>query len=189
MMNFENMDNRTYKLLFGIVRSIRYHRHRESFFRGWMNTMALFSVVAILGLYGILAAVDSSMINAELSIFVWYGSGICFSCFMMVYCVLKIRKHKALADRFVVLEKQFSSGQNLNDQHYHQIANEQLDIETLEPTVLRLLDVICHYEVLQSISTKQLDEPGIPLWRRILASYISQLGYVQSLLPKLNKRG
>ncbi len=80
------------------------------------------------------------------------------------------------------LARRFAHGRNLEDEEFEQLTRMRLEIESGEPPVLRLLDVICHYELLRALGD-QRRPPRIPLWRRVLAPWLSQLHYTQHLAP------
>ena len=54
--------------------------------------------------------------------------------------------HAELARKFIDLEKRFSHGRDLEDKEYEEAVCERLEIEAGEPPILRLLDVMCHFE-------------------------------------------
>lgn len=173
------LDDRTYELLFGINRSARYHSHRRRFYESW-NTATV--ALAVLG--GSSAAVAFFSTPASS----WLGAA--FAGVVALASALDLavgtsrcaNLHGDLARRFIALEQRFAHGRNLEDEEFEQLTRMRLEIESGEPPVLRLLDVICHYELLRALGD-QRRPPRIPLWRRVLAPWLSQLHYTQHLAP------
>ena len=72
--------------------------------------------------------------------------------------------HGDLARRFISLEQRFAHGCSLEDDEHEELTRARLEIEVDEPPPLRLLDVMCHFELLRSLGDKERP-PDIP-WRR-----------------------
>ena len=89
--------------------------------------------------------------------------------------------HMLLAYRFQELEKQTAGRQELSDDAYEKANSQRLAIEQNEPAPLRLLDVLCHYELLRSQGHHKDRVPSIPIWRRLSAQLFSQTEYAQSI--------
>ncbi len=71
--------------------------------------------------------------------------------------------------------------EKLSDDEYGKAVLERLSIEQDEPAPLRLLDVLCHYELLRSMGHDSDDTPHVPLYRRLLANFGSQTDYAQHI--------
>lgn len=174
----EKLDNDNYNLLFSIRRSVRYHIHRRRFYEAWNRITILValiggssSVVTTIGSYGpeymrlLLPIVVSIVAAFDLAV----GS------------TTKLAgNHGELAQRFIELEKVYSKGKNLTESEFEDAVNQRLRIEASEPTPLRLLDAMCHYEILKSYGDKK-DHPKIPWYRRIMVHLLSQTTYARSL--------
>ena len=86
--------------------------------------------------------------------------------------------HGDLARRFIALEQRFAHGRNLSDLEHESLIRDRLDIEASEPSPLRLLDVMCHFELLRALGDTT-NHPKIRWHRRALAHWVSQAGYAQ----------
>ena len=179
-METSHLDDRTYNLLFGIRRSVRYHNHRRRFYEVWNSVTVTVSVlggsgaaVAFLGSsFHWIAAAAALLVALAGAIDLAVGTG------------RSGNHHADLARRFIVLEQRFAHNRDLTDEEYEELTCTRLDIEATEPPPLRLLDAICHYELLKALGDKS-EPPKIPWWRRAMANWFSQLDYIQRLEPLL----
>ena len=175
-METSHLDDRTYNLLFDVRRSVRYHNHRRAFYERW-NAVTV--TVALAGGSGAAAAFLSSSppLAAALA-----------SAAVALAAALDIaagtarsgNHHAELARRFIWLEQRFAHDRNLTDEEHEELTRARLDIEATEPPVLRLLDVICHYELLKALGDEE-EPPRIPWWRWWTAGWLSQLAYAQRI--------
>ena len=94
--------------------------------------------------------------------------------------------HAELARKYIGLEKRFSHGRALEDNEYEEAVCDRLEIEAGEPTILRLLDVMCHFELKLAEGSKD-DIPKIFLIRRKMANWMSQQDYTQKFVEKYYK--
>lgn len=177
----DHLDDRTYDLLFGIRRSVRYHNHRRQFFERWNSLTA--TVAAVFGSSAALAwltgapegwgwvpAVAAAIVGALGAVDLAVGTA------------RRAYTHGDLARCFIHLEQMFSHGGNLDDQTFKVVTQKRLEIEASEPPILRLLDVLCHFELLRALG-EAIEHPKIPRRRRILAHWLSQAYYARSLYP------
>ncbi len=176
MIEINNIDDRTYDLLFSINRSHRYHTHRRRFYELWNSwTITLSTIGGSVAFAGALAhapytlaAVSAGLVAVTSAIDLGFGTA------------RAANTHAELAREFITLEQSFSHGKSLDDDEYERVVNKRLSIEMKEPPVLRLLDVICHYELLRALGEEK-KPPKIPWRRRVLANWLSQLAYTQHL--------
>ena len=89
--------------------------------------------------------------------------------------------HAELARKYIGLEKRFSHGRALEDNEYEEAVCDRLEIEAGEPPILRLLDVMCHFELMLA-EGNQKEIPNIPLIRRKMANWMSQQDFVQKFV-------
>ena len=92
----------------------------------------------------------------------------------------KADHHGSLARQFIALEREFAHGRDLDDDEHERLVRERLRIEATEPTVLRLLDALCHYELLRSLGDEN-PAPRVSWFRRLSAHWLSQSYYAQRL--------
>lgn len=175
MVDTAKLDDRTYGLLFGVRRSVRYHNHRRRFYEVWNTSTVAIATVggsgAVIGFFG-----PHSWISAALACLVALVGAIDLA----VGTSRCANLHTDLARRFIDLEQHFSHGRNLSDDEHAELTRARLQIEAGEPPTLRLLDEICHHELLRALGDKR-EPPSIPLWRRLMANWLVQLNYVQTL--------
>ena len=154
-------DEKRSAALFGVRRSVRYHMHRQAFFDR-ANDIGSFLVV-LLSSGAVFALMGDSKV----------GPGICalfaaaISAFNLVFAPSRMaRKHNDLARRFIVLEQKALQA----DFDYISLANERLDIESNEPSIYRVVDTICHNELLRSMD-KEDSMIQIPFFMRITGHF------------------
>ena len=177
-MEPNDLDDRSYKLWFGIDRSVRYHNHRRRFYEGW-NTVTV-TVAAVGGSSAV--AVFFSTVPDWAAAACAAGVALASALDLAVGTARCANLHADLARRFIGLAQRFAHGRSLGNAEHEEITRRRLEIESSEPPVLRLLDVICHYEVLRALGDER-SPPKIPWPRRFLALWLSQLEYVQHMDP------
>ena len=170
-----DLDDKTYELLFAVRRSVRYHDRRRRFYEIW-NTITVAGVV--IGGSSAFAALmaDSTTVSAVLSAAVAMLGALDLA----VGTAQRADRHGDLARQFIALEWDFAHGRSLEDDKYETLTRRRLAIEASEPPVLRLLDTMCHFEVLRSLGDARR-HPRIPWMRRAAAQWMSQTSYALSL--------
>lgn len=170
----ENLDERTYALLFAVRRSVRYHERRRRFYEAWNTATVAGGVLggsvaatAVLAGWGEWSAAVAASVAVLSALDLAVGTG------------RRADRHGDFMRRFIALERQFAHGGNLEDDEYRKAVRERLAIESSEPPVLRLLDVLCHYEVLRSVGGNP--PPKMPWWRRKLAPWLSQTDFALTI--------
>ena len=170
-----NLDERTYDLLFAVRRSVRYHDRRRRFYEMW-NTFTVAGAVIGGSSAAAVFMADSTVVSAVLSAAV----ALLGATDLAVGTARCANRHGDLARQFISLEREFAHGRNLKNKEYPELVRRRLEIEASEPPVLRLLDAMCHYEIMRSQdNAKRL--PRVPWWRRVAAQFFSQTTYALSL--------
>lgn len=169
----------TYALLWGVQRSGRYHGRRRALFER-LHQLTLWGVVLSVG--GVAARLEN-LLNAE-----WVSwclallAGILVSTNVVGRFAERAELHRTLSTRHARLEASLRPLRALGDEEYSAALRERLDIEADEPPIMRLLDVLCHYELLRGTRSDLAKDAeqvtNIPLWRRALAHWASQASYV-----------
>ena len=177
-MEASHLDDRTYGLLFGIRRSVRYHNHRRAFYERWN------AVTVTVALAGGSAAAAAFLAPAPPLAAVLASAAVAVAAAVdvAVGTARSGNHHAELARRFIWLERRFAHDRDLTDEEHEELTRARLDIEATEPSVLRLLDVICHYELLKALGDEE-EPPRIPWWRWWMAGWLSQLAYTQQIRP------
>ena len=140
-----------HNLLFGVRRSIRYHNARRKFFDRChkittaislvFGSAAIFTVLSNAGeLYTIAAAAFVSVVAAI---------------DLVVGNADKARLHHDLAKRFIALEKEIVSEREPTADDLILWTATRLEIESEEPPVKRVLDVMMHNELLRAMDYDQ----------------------------------
>ena len=181
----DHLDDRTYNLLFSIRRSCRYHQHRRKHYETW-NSVTI--IIAAIG-----GSSAAAMTWATLPQQPGWAPTF-FAAFVALVSTIDLavgtsrlaNQHAELARRFIFLEQRFAHNRSLDDSEFEEVTQTRLDIEASEPTVLRLLDVMCHFELLRAYGDQAV-RPVIPLWRRKLANWFSQYNYAQDFLREYMK--
>ena len=135
----EDLDDRTYDLLFAVRRSVRYHERRRRFFEIW-NSITV----------GAAAVGGSSAVATILSTPNWEWLPVAFAgavsalgaIDLVVSTARRAGQHGDLSRQFIALEQKFAHGRNLKDREHEESVRERLRIEASEPTILRLLDLM-----------------------------------------------
>ena len=150
-MRTEHLDDRTYDLLFGVSRSVRYHNHRRRFYEVWNSLTVTVSVVGGSGAVFAFLGGPHSAVAAALAALVALAGALDLS----VGTARCANQHADLARRFIGLEQRFSHGRNLTDAEHEELTRSRLEVEATEPPPLRLLDAICHYELVAGVGGRE----------------------------------
>ena len=172
----ETETDRSYNLLFGVRRSVRYHHRRAGFFNVIHKTAMFVSLFA--AMTGGVAAIQGHGFWA-------LGLGVIIALFAALDIAAdssrNLALHTLLAYRCQELEKRIACKSELSGSEYEQANTERLSIEQNEPAPLHLLDVLCHYELLRSQGHHKGRALSIPAWRRLSAYLFSQTEYAQKI--------
>ena len=162
-------------LLFGIRRSIRYHERRQGFYRTCQDLILLIafllstSTIALF-LEGVLS--DSpTWVKLLPSVVTSVLVGIA-----LVYRVgQKACEHANFKRQFIILEQRLAEGHNLDSKQIaklvQDVTKDRLSIESNEPKVKKVLDTICHNELLRAMGYPKSDEIEIGFWQRRFAHF------------------
>ncbi len=166
-MGSENTDlkGRWADLLFDIQRSIRYHQRRRGFYDRLDKTSNMLSLIfgsaAIFGVlqekYKVVAIVASGVVTVVSSINLVVGSA------------QRGRDHTDFMRKYVELEKSMLAG--ATEERLLKIKEARLSIEGEEPPVMRVLDMICHRELMRAMGYSRQELPKIGWFQ----SFVSQV--------------
>lgn len=159
----EDLDEPTYTLLFGVRRSVRYHLHRRRFCERWS------ALTIIIGVVGGTAASSTAAVDTlkpDWLPILFGGLVALASIGALAFGTTRLANlHTELAREFVDLESRFDLSQSLSAQQLNEFTRERLRIEAKEPPVLRLLDLMCHFEILKSLGDVR-ELPRLRPWPR-----------------------
>lgn len=133
-----------FKLLFGVRRSIRYHSRRQAFYESVDRWTSFF--LLLLGSGSVALAIqgsDSGMILVGTFVALLSGLKLVFA------FGLKASRHAQFVRDFTRLEQQLCKDDSVET--VSAVTQERLAIEATEPPVKRVLDVICHNELLRAM--------------------------------------
>lgn len=170
-----DLDDKTYELLFAVRRSVRYHDRRRRFYEIWNTITVAGAVIGGSSAFAALMA-DSTTVSVFFSALVALVGALDLA----VGTARRADRHGDLARQFIALEQDFARGRSLEDDEYEALTRRRLAIEASEPPVLRLLDAMCHFEVLRSLGDAKR-HPRIPWVRRAASQWLSQTSYALSL--------
>lgn len=153
-----------YRLLFGVRRSIRYHHRRRLFFDRLHQVSTFLS--AITG-----TATVASLLAQRSSLALFFG--VCVALFSVIDLVVgasqAARLHHDLARKFIELEKAMSMCKDPTKDDLINFTNQRLDIEAEEPPVLKVLDAICHNELIRALGHDEKYYVEIKWYQRLFA--------------------
>ena len=147
-------NEREYKLLFAVRKSIRYHDHRRNFYLKTESWMTFASLV-----FGSAAAVNA-LSQSGVEWIGWAAPGlvaVLSAASLAIRASRKAALHANLYSRFARLEKRFLRPPSPDE--LGEIEAERLDIEMDEPTPFQALNRTCHNEILRSEGQFCLLEP------------------------------
>jgi len=165
-MNADAVCESWYGLQFDVRRSVRYHQRRRRFFDGLDTLSNTLSVVfGSVTVYGVLAVSSSSLALVAAGLVT-----VVSTVNLTVGSARKAWLHADLARRFVDLERQLLA--EPSEQALRQAQAVRLAIEADEPPVLRVLDSLCHNEVLHAQGQDEYRVGPITVWQRLLANIL-----------------
>lgn len=147
-------------LLFSVRRSVRYHARRERFFDGVHDlgalAAAIFGSAAVASLLGQL---DPALVTATVTV-----TAVAGACELVFRTTKKARLHNDLAREFIALEKDIVlAGEDLPEARLRELQARRLDVEAREPPALRVLDAMCHDELVTALGIED-SERANPTW-------------------------
>lgn len=141
------LETARHKLLFSVRRSVRYHLRRRSFFEAW-NTIT--NALAVI--FGS-AAIGGGLKEGYAPLAVVSGALVTFfsSINLVVGTVRKARVHEDLSRRFISLERDLIQAGEYDGLALSAFSARRLEIELDEPPILKVLDSVCHNELLRAM--------------------------------------
>lgn len=157
-----------YSLMFDIRRSVRYHNRRRSFFDRWgiiTNAMSvIFGSATIYAVFQdnglkLLAVISAALVTL-------------FSTVDLVVGTNKMgRLHSDLTRRFNELEREMTQAGDFNEAQLRTFISKRLEIEADEPPILRVLDSICHNELMRAMGHEKSELLKIGWLQRLLSQF------------------
>ena len=157
-----------WSLLFGVRRSVRYHMRRQRFFDRLDRAAALASLMAGSStVVALLASVGEGLVLAAAA--ATAAAGACAAVFMPGR---RARQHNDLAREFIGLERDLvGTAGDLTPERLAELTDRRLAIEAGEPPILRVLDALCHNELLTAVGGSDDQRATVTRLQRWLANW------------------
>lgn len=168
----ENVQQRWDELLFGVRRSVLYHRHRQRHFDNlnrWKTAITLLSGSAAM-------VTLQTQLHASLPTLPFVASAIVTvisTVELVVGTSTKARLHADLSRRFLELERTMTLIPQPTMADLQKYTADRLLTEADEPPILRMLDVLCHNELMRAEGYEWDDLAYVPWYHRLQASFRS----------------
>ena len=159
---------RHHRLLFGVRRSVRYHNRRRMFFDGFGLFKSACTVILGSGtMVGILTSGGHAFTLLAAALIT-----VLSAIDLVVGTSKAARLHSDLARRFIELEKEFLPEKATTRAELDRLEAARLTIEADEPPILRILDSVCHNELLRSMGYEDEVFLKIFWFQRLFANFI-----------------
>lgn len=163
-----DLEKAQFNILWGVQRSIRYHDRRRLF----IEHILLFA--SVLFTSSGTASICVVWIHTDIPILI----PVYLLALLLVYLNVNYFKynklillHNDLYKRFISLEKSINEIQQPTNHDIHTLESIRLYIEADEPPVLKVLDIICHNELLRAYGYNSDKQVEISELQRILANF------------------
>lgn len=159
------------KLLFGVRKSIRYHDRRVSFFERSHEFILFFVLIG--GFAGMAFALTSAFpSNEKLGILPGLIVSTLAAIDLVVGTSRKAHLHDKMKLRFQNLEIDMTHGSNKSG-NTAKWKKKRLQIEAEEPPVLRVLDALCHNELLRAMGYPKMtkDYASVSTFQRVVSHF------------------
>jgi len=156
------------KLLFSVRRSVRYHHRRTLFFDRFNKTSTFLS--ALSGT----ATLISVLAKAGPAWTLTFAAAVAvFSVIDLVVGTARLaRVHNGLSKEFFELEKEIINSENSNAETVSELKTKRLDIEMQESPSLKVLDSICHNELLRAMGYDKSELLKIKWYQRLFSQFL-----------------
>lgn len=160
-----NLERTRHDFLFGVRRSIRYHHRRRRFFDLFHQISTFLAALAGTATFATVLGKAPTNISLVCAFFVTVFA----VADLVVGSAREGRLHDDLAKRFIDLEKEMIGAKELQKESIADFTAKRLDIEKDEPPPLKVLDSICHNELLRAMDYDQKYFVQIKWYQRLFA--------------------
>ncbi len=164
----EGTEKEVRDLLFGVRRSIRYHNRRRLFFdhihkfSTFLSALAgTATVAAVLAKAGPAWTIPFALAVAVFSVLD-----------LVIGTAQAARLHNDLARRFFDLEKSIITFKSPTEEDIANFTVQRLDIEADEPPPLKVLDSVCHNELLRAMGYNKSEYVHIKWYQRLFSQLL-----------------
>lgn len=155
------------RLVTDVQRSVRYHIRRERFFDRWEKFITasnfILSSTAV-------AALMSELVSRTVPVVAGAAIAVASVVDLVVGTSQMARRHSELARRFIALERSLRS-RAVDETAISEATSERLRIEEDEPPTLRVVDLLCHNEMVKVLGGERDQMYKISKWKKILGSF------------------
>ena len=143
-------------LLFDVRRSVRYHIRRQKFFRNFHRIVLFSSLMLSSVTVAALAEAVGTSWPLWLKVLPAATVSVLAGIDLIARSTEKSWQHSNLARQFIKLERRLVSGSaDLDEELIRDVKDKRLKIEAAEPPVLRVLDTLCHNELMRAMGYKK----------------------------------
>lgn len=155
------------ELLFAVRRSVRYHRHRERFFDRVHHLGVL--VTAFFGSATVVTLLAQLPLGwMWLRLFAGSLTALASVTELVFGLARGARRHESLAVNFLFLEKDLlRAASSLTSDSLVELQTRRLDVEAGEPPVYRVLDAVCHDELVTALGRDPAQRTNVSRWQRL----------------------
>ncbi|MCY4122339.1 MAG: hypothetical protein OXG72_15625 [Acidobacteria bacterium] len=155
------------KLLFAARRSVRYHRHRESFLDSVHHAATLLTTCGALATIAAAATAPDTpgawVLPAAAGI-----TALAATHEAVITPARRARRHEVLAREFAFLERDLLRiGRKPNPEALAKLQTRRLEIEATEPPVYRVLDATCHDELVTALGHDRAQRTNVTRLQRL----------------------
>ncbi len=162
-----DFDLEKHNLLFGVRRSIRYHARRRSFFDRYdLFTNAVAVIFGSATIYAVFSSISKEWAVAAAAVVTVFSS-----INLVVGSSKMARLHEDLCRRFINLEKRMVEAPPQSAAELATFVASRLEIEGDEPPILKVLDSICHNELMRAMGYKKEGMLRIGYVQRFFAQF------------------
>ena len=162
-------DNTLHALLFGVRRSVRYHNRRYRFFHS-LNHWNMGLIPPLwLGRHAGRSLPSPILVFPLLPPLWWLWSPLD----LVIGTNTMARLHADLARRFIELERELTLLKEPTDEELGIFTDRRLAIETDEPPIKRILDILGHNELMLGLGYSRDELYYVPGYKRMLAHIIN----------------
>jgi hypothetical protein len=156
-----------YQLLFNVRRSIRYHDRRRAFYERLHHLTSLLTIL-MAGSFLFDLAKDGD--TARWLIVLSTAAAFLAALDMVIGYSTRASLHSSLRERFANLEIEMVTG-TTDDQEWENHFKKRLLIEQDEPAIYKMLDLLCHNELLEAEGFSRSKSPeeffNAHLWHKL----------------------
>ena len=164
----ERLEDEWHNLLFGVRRSIRYNARRRRFFDFLHRFTNAIGVIFGSATFFTLLNKTDPLYPTVAAAFVTVFSTID----LVIGTATKARLHDDLCRQFIELERQMElAARPIDAQSLAKFTARRLEIEADEPPVHRVLDMMCHNELVRAMGYKRSELARILFYQRWLAHF------------------